>query len=87
MQVAALPPSETLDTLPALAPSNTVTSQRSASLVVTDGARMLALVNTSPGLPWFHMIVAGTMLVRPILDQVATQLGPACTSPTAAARA
>ncbi|KAN0134340.1 cytochrome oxidase [Lactarius tabidus] len=69
-QVAALPPSETLDTLAAFTPLQYgdltalgLTGWSPAGL----SSWMLELVNVSTGLPWFHTIIAGTVLARLLL--------------------
>ena len=69
-QVVALPPSETLDTLAALTPLQYgdltalgLTGWTPAGL----SSWMLELVNVSTGLPWFHTIIAGTVLARLLL--------------------
>jgi YidC/Oxa1 family membrane protein insertase len=69
-QVAALPPSETFDTLAALTPLQYgdltalgLTGWSPAGL----SSWVLELVNVSTGLPWFHTIIAGTVLTRLLL--------------------
>ena len=69
-QVAALSQSDTLDTLAALAPLQYgdlaalgLAGWSPAGL----SSGLLELVNVSMGLPWFHTIVAGTLLSRLLL--------------------
>jgi hypothetical protein len=50
----------------------------------------LELMDVSTGLPWFHVIIAGTLFSRlttPVLYQTTPQLCHACTAPTASDRA
>ena len=69
-EVAALPPADTFDTLAALTPLQYgdltalgLTGWTPAGL----SSWMLELVNVSSGLPWFHTIIAGTVLARLLL--------------------
>ena len=69
-QVAALPQSDTFDTLAALAPLQYgdlaalgLAGWSPAGL----SSWLLELVNVSSGLPWFHTIIAGTLLSRLLL--------------------
>lgn len=69
-QVAALPQSDTLDTLAALAPLQygDLTALGLAGWSPAGlSSWLLELVNVSSGLPWFHTIVAGTLLSRLLL--------------------
>lgn len=69
-QVSPLPQSETLDTLAALAPLN-YGDLAALGLAGWSPAGvsswMLELINVSTGLPWFHTIIAGTLLSRLLL--------------------
>ena len=69
-QVAALPQSEMLDTFAALAPLQ-YGDLTALGLVGWSPAGLstwlLELVNVSTGLPWFHTIIAGTLLSRLLL--------------------
>jgi YidC/Oxa1 family membrane protein insertase len=70
VQVSPLPQSEVLDTLAALTP---LQSGDLAALGLAGwspaglSSWMLELINVSAGLPWFHTIVAGTVLSRLLL--------------------
>lgn len=69
-QVAALPQSDTLDTLAALAPLQygDLTALGLAGWSPAGlSSWLLELVNISTGLPWFHTIIAGTLLSRLLL--------------------
>ncbi len=69
-QVAALPQSDTLDTLAALAPLQygDLTALGLAGWSPAGlSSWLLELVNVSTGLPWFYTIVAGTLLSRLLL--------------------
>ncbi|KAH9044309.1 60Kd inner membrane protein-domain-containing protein [Lactarius pseudohatsudake] len=69
-QVAALPQSDTLDTLAALAPLQygDLTALGLAGWSPAGlSSWLLELVNVSAGLPWFHTIIAGTLLSRLLL--------------------
>ncbi|KAH9033060.1 60Kd inner membrane protein-domain-containing protein [Lactarius hengduanensis] len=69
-QVAALPQSDTLDTLAALAPLQygDLTALGFAGWSPAGlSSWLLELVNVSTGLPWFHTIIAGTLLSRLLL--------------------
>ncbi|KAH9065594.1 60Kd inner membrane protein-domain-containing protein [Lactarius vividus] len=69
-QVAALPQSDTLDTLAALAPLQygDLTALGLAGWSPAGlSSWLLELVNVSTGLPWFYTIIAGTLLSRLLL--------------------
>ncbi|KAI0308351.1 hypothetical protein B0F90DRAFT_163704 [Multifurca ochricompacta] len=68
--VSPLPSSETLDTLAALTPlqyGDLAALGLSGWSPAGLSSWMLELINVSTGLPWFHTIIAGTVLARLLL--------------------